>query len=383
MGWREIKMARANPNLMYELVKLGATDVTACYSCGVCTATCPLSIEGSEFPRKIIRYAMLGLEDKLLTAPEPWLCYYCGDCTLSCPRQADPAGFMMATRRYLTTKYDWTGISKRLYHSTKAKIIGILSLMIFTYIIEILFHGHIITDKVALETFAPLKIVETADIILGIFLASILIGNIYRMYTFIVKKAPGSNKIPLKAYLVEFVKLVAVHFLTQMRKLKCREGTYKRGLREWLDHFILMWGYALAFLLFAVFLHKMQTDMTPPLTSPLMILGILSASFLIYGTTTYIIKRLKRVEPEYKYSHSTDWMFLGLLAATTYTGILVGVFRHLGWPLLTYITYCIHMSLVLPLLALEVPFAKWSHLAYRPFALYFDKLRRIKIGMEN
>jgi hypothetical protein len=33
---------------------------------------------------------------------------------------------------------------------------------------------------------------------------------------------------------------------------------------------------------------------------------------------------------------------------------------------------------VAPFLILEVPFAKWSHLAYRPFALYFARLKEIQ-----
>ncbi|MFH0916230.1 MAG: hypothetical protein V1912_07275 [bacterium] len=30
---------------------------------------------------------------------------------------------------------------------------------------------------------------------------------------------------------------------------------------------------------------------------------------------------------------------------------------------------------VVPMLALEVPFSKWSHMAYRPLAMYFAALR--------
>ena len=34
-----------------------------------------------------------------------------------------------------------------------------------------------------------------------------------------------------------------------------------------------------------------------------------------------------------------------------------------------------HLSLVVPMLALEVPFSKWSHLAYRPLAMYLAQVR--------
>jgi len=29
-----------------------------------------------------------------------------------------------------------------------------------------------------------------------------------------------------------------------------------------------------------------------------------------------------------------------------------------------------------PMLMIEVPFSKWSHLAYRPFAIYFNNLTK-------
>jgi hypothetical protein len=29
-----------------------------------------------------------------------------------------------------------------------------------------------------------------------------------------------------------------------------------------------------------------------------------------------------------------------------------------------------------PMILIEVPFSKWSHLAYRPFAVYFTQLKK-------
>jgi quinone-modifying oxidoreductase subunit QmoC len=40
------------------------------------------------------------------------------------------------------------------------------------------------------------------------------------------------------------------------------------------------------------------------------------------------------------------------------------------------ITYVAHLMGVVPMLGLEVPFSKWSHLAYRPLAIYFAELQR-------
>jgi len=43
--------------------------------------------------------------------------------------------------------------------------------------------------------------------------------------------------------------------------------------------------------------------------------------------------------------------------------------------LTTYILYVVHLMVAIPMLVLEVPFAKWAHLAYRPVVLYLTKVK--------
>jgi heterodisulfide reductase subunit C len=66
-----------------ELRKFGATDMSACFSCGNCTAICPLSENDATFPRRMIRYAQVGMTDALLSSKELWSCYHCGECSES------------------------------------------------------------------------------------------------------------------------------------------------------------------------------------------------------------------------------------------------------------------------------------------------------------
>jgi heterodisulfide reductase subunit C/quinone-modifying oxidoreductase subunit QmoC len=106
---------RANPRLVEELEQYGAQDVHKCYHCGNCSAVCPFSRGPFLFPRKSMRYLQMGLEQKLLGTLEPWLCYYCGECSEQCPREAEPGETMMSMRRWLTSRYDFTGISKLFY----------------------------------------------------------------------------------------------------------------------------------------------------------------------------------------------------------------------------------------------------------------------------
>lgn len=198
-------MAKVDPQLVNTIKKFGAFDHQACYSCGTCSAICPLSEGEVAFPRKMIRYSLLGLKEKIASAPEPWLCYYCGECSDNCPRDADPAGMMMAMRRYTTSLYDFTGISSKIYLSKSWKIIGIIGLFFLTIFLMWQFHGPIHLDQVKLETFAGkehiitipwinlgFNQVEAADLFILITLSTILFINIFRMYYFIVLK-------PLKA----------------------------------------------------------------------------------------------------------------------------------------------------------------------------------------
>src|SRR5665648_399132 len=64
---------RANPKLITELEIYGAQDVSKCYHCGNCSATCPFSKEPYIFPRRSMRSLQMGLEAKLESDLEPHL----------------------------------------------------------------------------------------------------------------------------------------------------------------------------------------------------------------------------------------------------------------------------------------------------------------------
>ena len=80
------------------------------------------------------------------------------------------------------------------------------------------------------------------------------------------------------------------------------------------------------------------------------------------------------------HSHESDWLFLVLLLVVALTGITQSILHHTGVDLAANIMYVVHLSVVVPMLALEVPFGKWSHLAYRPLAMYFADVRAIELA---
>ena len=379
-----------NPGLLVQLKEYGVQDAATCFNCGNCTAVCSLSSETVPFPRKVIRYLQIGAEEKLLHAPEPWLCYYCGDCSETCPRDANPGEVMMGLRRYLTARYDWTGISRLFYTSKLFEICAILFVGGLVGIGFYLFHGPIVTDRVALNEFASSHVIEILDLLMLLILSGFLLSNAQRMARAVLgdpdqyKKeadpdsdAPAEpeekkwNGIPVSLYLNELMTLL-VNFATQKRFKDCKSKTQDM---QWLVHLLIMTGYSTIFILVVVFLRWFQRDEILPFWSPVRLLGYYGTFAILYGTTYAIIGRLKKVKTVYKYSHSSDWAFLILLWLTTFTGILIHFTRLMGLPLSSYYIYVIHMMIAVPMLVLEVPFAKWAHLLYRPLALYLIRVR--------
>lgn len=63
--------------------------VEACTTCGSCASACPISgVDGMD-PRKLVRMAMLGLDDELVSSQWPWKCTICGKCETACPQNVE------------------------------------------------------------------------------------------------------------------------------------------------------------------------------------------------------------------------------------------------------------------------------------------------------
>lgn len=365
---------KADPKLIQELKHFGLKDASMCYHCGNCTGVCPLAKEGSEFPRKLVRYAQLGLKDKLATAPEPWLCYYCGECSDRCPRGADPGETMMAMRRYLTSVYDWTGFARRFYTSEAFEIVAVSVVAILVGLAFMLFADFSAsTTKMELNVFAPNHVIEILDLIMAAVLTTFLLSNVWRC----VKITLGDmiKEIPLSMYIAKGKDLL-INFLTQKKFSECGDDK-----KQWIVHLLIMTGYSSVFLMVVVGLRWFQRDElidpTWPTVSVIMtIVGYYATAAILYGTTYAFIGRIKKTKAPYKNSHGTDWMFLILLWLTTFTGILVHFGVFLVLPVFTYTIYVIHLMIAVPMLTLEVPFAKWAHLAYRPVVLFLHEVKQ-------
>lgn len=349
---------RINPRFSEELKKYGAINMNACYNCGTCTAVCSLSTTDDSFPREMVRLSVLGLEDDIKTSLKPWECYYCGECTTNCPQTANPGELMMSLRRWLTAKYDWTGLSGLLYKSMSLTLFAML--LVFAGVLYFANSVNFNLEQM-LHTGHIFEMVAIGTIMFVIF-----VPNLLRMWNFTVLKA--GVKVPFKTYVIALSDLF-VHMFTQKRSKDCDEDDSFR----WLEHFILVLSY-LSLLFTTVFLNWFGTG------SILIIIFGYIVSFLIFVVTVdFVSSRMKKKKSLNKFSQPSDWFFVIWLLLMGITAFMVRLFIDLNILESNKWMYILHLTVLAQWALIIVPFGKWTHFLYRSFAMYFSKVKSMAL----
>ncbi len=79
--------------------KPGGENLSLCFSCGSCTATCPVSEEEESFnPRLMIKKSLLGYKEELLSELTIWQCIQCRRCVSACPQNVRFADIIRVLR---------------------------------------------------------------------------------------------------------------------------------------------------------------------------------------------------------------------------------------------------------------------------------------------
>ena len=376
--------SRVDHNLYPELRRFGATDISACFNCGVCTAICPLSEDGASFPRRMSRYAQLGLRDKLLASPELWSCYGCSECTDSCPTKADPASFMAAARRYAVASYDRTHLAymlatSRLFASVFiVALVGLLAAFMYSV------HRPVDGSTLAFFEFVPSDFVHNLGVaVMAIMGVAALIGLLGMVRHVLRGPAAGSARSKARKTAGAAWDAIATESLAQTRFRKdCAGATETRPwyLRRWFIHFATMWGF-LGLLGATMLDYGLEilgikaTGTAVPIWYPVRLLGTLAGAALIYGTTVLIVRRLRKSDRSSVHSTTSDWSFLALLWVAGVTGFALELALYLpSAPTWGYPMFLVHVAVAMALVLL-VPFGKFAHVMYRPVALFAIRLR--------
>jgi len=365
---------RVNPGYIDVLDQYGAEDVQLCYQCGDCSTICSHADDIYRFPRKSMRYLQMGLEEKLETSLEPWLCYYCGQCSEQCPREADPGETMMSLRRWLISRYDITGIASQFFRSKSSEILTVIFIALFTgaYLLFYGFSNGSLQIYDGEGAFLPSSFIHVFDLIIGGIMFLFLWLGALRMWYFTMVKGT-STPVPWWLYFTKLYEM-PLHFLTQKRYAECEDNGKSKVNMPWLIHFGLAMGYTFMIVLIMIFIEPFQAG--PKIQWYVHIFGYLASVGLLGGCIYFIRQRFRKIEHiQYKKTHSTDWMFIILLIIIVITGIVQHILHRTGLLELANITYVIHLMAVIPWF-LRMPFSKWAHLVYRPFAMYFAAIRR-------
>jgi heterodisulfide reductase subunit C len=96
-------MAKVSTKLLDEIGQSERFNATACMNCGICAAVCPMETE--LLPRKLFRYVVLGLEEKVLENTETiFSCLLCRMCHEDCTADVNIAENVRFLRGYINRK---------------------------------------------------------------------------------------------------------------------------------------------------------------------------------------------------------------------------------------------------------------------------------------
>jgi len=93
----QISTATVTSPLLRKVETLSGQNLSLCYQCGKCSATCPLAPQMDLMPHQVVRYLQLGLE-QVFDAKSYWLCATCFSCETQCPRGLDVSKICEALR---------------------------------------------------------------------------------------------------------------------------------------------------------------------------------------------------------------------------------------------------------------------------------------------
>ncbi len=372
-------------DLLSDLQRYGAADVSACFSCGSCTATCPLVSNDSTFPRRIIRYAQVGLRDQLLSSKELWTCYACGECSETCPTQAEPSEFMAAARRYAIANYDRTGLARTMYTRPIVGTLIAVALAAFFALFMYAGHGPQSTGSLDIFGFIPEELIHNLGIAVMVLVFAAGLVGVATMARAVSRgggvtlRSVIGGRAALRRSAGALWATLAVETLGQRRyRDDCDADAAAQPwyLRRWFLHAATMWGFlgllAATILDYGLAIVGIKASGTPvPIWYPVRLLGTVAGILLVYGATMLIVQRYRGQERSVRHSTGADWTFLALIWITGVTGFALDLALYLpSAPAWGYWIFLFHVAIAMELVILA-PFMKLAHAIYRPVALFF------------
>ncbi len=372
------------------LKNAGGDTLKKCYQCATCSVVCPLSKDGSPFPRKEMIMAQWGLKDKLIGDVNTMLCHNCGDCNTYCPRGAKPGEVLGAIRAYAYTHFGFPqGLAKLASDGKNLPIlIGIPAAIIL--VLWLISGGmHMPDGPVDFGNFFGHWdfhwLTKTTFFIDLIFLpvAAFSLFAAYKGVSAMWNKMSESMEISSdyrpssKQFVLEFLWPAVKETVLHKRFNEC--GTNKDRVNGHLPLVLAFLGLLTVTGYSFVrkdFLGLMNPNLHGPipLYDPFKLLANISAIALLVGIAILWANR-KKMEKEDKAAPTFyDWFLIWLITAVGITGLGAELLRWADFGVLAYLTYYLHLVAVF-MLFFYMPYTKFAHMVYRTFAMAFEKYR--------
>jgi nitrate reductase gamma subunit len=284
---------------------------------------------------------------------------------------------MMTLRRYLAAQYDWTGLASKILRSKAWAIGSLLAVGVIVLALIVFYHMYVgqlavsdLTDtEFAADTglehmFGTMTVFTQVVFLIALFF---VLTNAGHMHWMTMHNGAGVP-IPLHLYLTE-IKAAVVHAITQRRLRDCADKS------RWPIHLLLVFGVAVMLIISFFALEWFQTDTIHPIYHPQRWLGYLATAAILIGVGDIVIGRIRKHRQTHRFSDASDWILPIMLLLTVASGIAVHILRITGFASAMHYTYACHVIISVPLVLIEIPFGKLSHMVYRPLAIYFQAVK--------
>lgn len=95
-----ITRAEIDVNFKQAVIDAGAESLSLCFQCGTCTGACPSGRRTPYRVRTVIRRALMGFKDDLISDDSLWMCSTCYECQERCPRGIKIVDIVKIARNY-------------------------------------------------------------------------------------------------------------------------------------------------------------------------------------------------------------------------------------------------------------------------------------------
>jgi len=95
-----ITRAEIDVNFKQAVIDAGAETLSLCFQCGTCTGACPSGRRTPYRVRTVIRRALMGFKDDLISDDSLWMCSTCYECQERCPRGIKIVDIVKIARNY-------------------------------------------------------------------------------------------------------------------------------------------------------------------------------------------------------------------------------------------------------------------------------------------